>query len=123
MSYPFNNEQPIYLQLIDIFKQKFVRAELIEGDQLPSVRDVALLYGVNPNTVQKAFSELDREGLTRSERTSGRFVIVTKERRKEMQEDMAKVYVEDFLDKMDALGIQKEEIYQMIRGENDEHSD
>ncbi|HHX03596.1 MAG TPA: GntR family transcriptional regulator [Tissierellia bacterium] len=123
MSYPFNNEQPIYLQLIDIFKQKFVRAELIEGDQLPSVRDVALLYGVNPNTVQKAFSELDREGLTRSERTSGRFVIVTKERRKEMQEDMAKVYVEDFLEKMDALGIQKEEIYHMIRGENDEHSD
>ncbi len=123
MSYSFNNELPIYLQLIDIYKQKFVREELSDGDQLPSVRDVALLYGVNPNTVQKAFSELDRDGFTKSERTTGRFVTLTQERRRALQEEMAKQYLEDFLEKMRALGIEKKDIHRMIGGQQHEQTD
>lgn len=119
MSYPFNNEQPIYLQLIDIYKQKFVRGELMDGDQLPSVREVAMIYGVNPNTVQKAFSELDRDGFTKSERTAGRFVTLTQEQRKTLQEEMARQYIGDFLDKMRALGIDRQDIHRMIGEERE----
>lgn len=118
MSYPFNNEQPIYLQLIDIYKQKFVRGELMDGDQLPSVREVAMIYGVNEYG-SKAFSELDRDGFTKSERTAGRFVTLTQEQRKVLQEEMARQYLGDFLDKMRALGIDRQDIHRMIGEERE----
>jgi len=63
VSYKFLHDVPIYLQIIDIFQGKILRGELSRGDQLPSVRDVAMEYGVNPNTVQRAFAEMDAIGV------------------------------------------------------------
>lgn len=123
MGYTFSNDQPIYLQLMDIYKQMFVRREILDSEQLPSVRDVALQFGVNPNTVQKAFAELDREGFTRSERTAGRFVTLTEERRSALQTELAREYITVFLEKMKALGLTTEEIQKMIGGKNDENTD
>ncbi len=70
----FQNTQPIYTQIMDLIKKQIATAVLMPGQLLEPVREMAMTYKVNPNTVQRALSELEREGLLHSERTSGRFV-------------------------------------------------
>ena len=70
----FQNTQPIYLQIMSLIKRQIATSVLSPGQLLEPVRELALTYQVNPNTVQRALSELEREGLVRSERTIGRYV-------------------------------------------------
>lgn len=70
----FDGTQPIWLQLVGEFSRRIVTGEWAAGDRVPAVRELAAALQVNPNTVQRAFGELERDGLVRSERTSGRFV-------------------------------------------------
>ncbi len=114
VSYKFLHDIPIYLQMIDIFRGKILRGELSRGDQLPSVRDVALTYGVNPNTVQRAFSEMDRLELTRSERTTGRFVIASDQLIRDCRKEQSKDAIKDFISKMKSLGIRRDEIIEIM---------
>ena len=65
---------PIYLQIIEKIKAKIISGEWRAGDRVPPVRELSLSFGVNPNTMQRSLSELEREGLLYSERTAGRFV-------------------------------------------------
>ena len=114
MEYQFTNDKPIYLQLIDYFKAQIISGELAEGSRLDSVRDLAVKAKVNPNTMQKALSELERMRLVRTERTSGRFITDDKEKIKSMKEELAKTEIEEFLEKMKSLGFDKEEIIKII---------
>ena len=114
MEYQFTNDKPIYLQLIDYFKAQIISGELPEGSRLDSVRDLAVKAQVNPNTMQKALSELERMGLVRTERTSGRFITDDKEKIKSMKEELAKTEIEEFLDKMKSLGFDKDEVIKII---------
>jgi GntR family transcriptional regulator len=70
----FLNTQPIYLQIMNLIKKQIATSVFNPGQLLESVRDLAMIYQVNPNTVQRALSELEREGLVRSERTIGRYI-------------------------------------------------
>ena len=70
----FDNSRPIYLQLLEDFKLKISTGQWPAGEKIDSVRNLASFYEVNPNTVQKALTELEREGLAESRRTAGRFV-------------------------------------------------
>lgn len=70
----FDPGTPIWLQLVDEFTRRIVVGQWSPGDRIPGVRELAVELKVNPNTVQRALAELDRQGLSRSERTSGRFV-------------------------------------------------
>lgn len=70
----FDNNRPIYLQLLEDFKLKISSGQWKSGDKMDTVRNLAKIYGVNPNTVQRALQELEREGLAKSNRTSGRFI-------------------------------------------------
>jgi len=70
----FDPSSPIWLQLVDEFTRRIVVGAWRPGDRIPGVRDLAIDLRVNPNTVQRALAELDRSGLSRSERTTGRFV-------------------------------------------------
>lgn len=70
----FQSNTPIYLQLIDMLKLQIVSGRLKLGDKLPSVRDLAMEYGVNPNTMQKALGQLEWEKLVYTVRTTGRYV-------------------------------------------------
>ena len=74
MNWEFNDDMPIYLQIIDIIKAKIASGELKPKEKLKSVRELALEAGVNPNTMQKAMTELERQGIVYSQRTSGRFI-------------------------------------------------
>lgn len=74
MPWEISSERSVYLQLIDIIKQKILSGEYKPGQRMPSVRELAADAAVNPNTMQRALTELEREGLLYTQRTSGRFV-------------------------------------------------
>ena len=74
MDWKFTDDAPIYQQIMNIMKRQIASGELKAGQKLSSVRELALEAGVNPNTMQKALAELEREGLVYSQRTAGRFV-------------------------------------------------
>ena len=110
MEWYFKEGAPIYSQIIEEMTTRIASGAYAPGDKLPSVRDLAMDAGVNPNTMQRALAELERRGLVFSERTSGRFV--TKEERilKELHEELAKKYFEEFEDKLRKIGMTGEEI-------------
>ena len=93
MSFEFDNNKPIYLQLVDIIKLKIISKELKPGSKLSSVRDMAQEFGVNPNTMQRSLSELERENLLYSQRTSGRFVTDNEDNINQLREEVAKVEI------------------------------
>ena len=74
MTWNFNDNAPIYLQIVHSLQRGIAGGVYPPGSRLPSVRELALEAGVNPNTMQRALSELERTGLVCSQRTAGRFV-------------------------------------------------
>ena len=110
MKWNFKNGIPIYSQIIDEMTMRIASGQYSPGDKLPSVRDMAMDAGVNPNTMQRALAELERRGLVFSERTSGRFVTKEEAVLKELHEELAKKYFEEFADKLYKIGMTGEEI-------------
>ena len=74
MNYNFDSERPIYLQIIDFIKNQIINGTLKSGDKIPSVRELALTFKVNPNTIVKALYFLETEKLIYTDRTNGKFV-------------------------------------------------
>ena len=74
MSWQLTADRPIYLQLIEEIELRIVSGMYTVGEKLPGVRDLAAQASVNPNTMQKALTELERQGLVYSQRTAGRFI-------------------------------------------------
>ena len=74
MDYIFDNERPIYIQLVEIIRIEIVSGKFKKGQKIPSVRELALIMKVNPNTMQKALIELENEKLIYTERTNGKYV-------------------------------------------------
>ncbi|MCQ2589205.1 MAG: GntR family transcriptional regulator [Treponema sp.] len=118
MDYQFTNDKPIYLQLMDVFKAGIISGELPQGSRLESVRDLALKAQVNPNTMQKALSELERLGLIRTERTSGRFITDDGSKIEAMKKELAEEEIIAFLERMKTLGFTKDDVIQLIKKED-----
>ena len=114
----FNDNTPIYLQIIEKIKLKIVSKEWRKGDKIPSVRDLALEFGVNPNTMQRSLMQLEEEMLLYSERTSGRYVTQEEGFIDEARNQMAEHYVNEFLAQMESLGLSRKEIKERINGRN-----
>ena len=104
MSWNLDSSRPIYAQIIEKVSLYIVSGHYQPGDKLPSVRDLAAQAGVNPNTMQKALSELERENLVHSVRTSGRFITVDKDMIEKMREELASTQIKEFLNKMSQMG-------------------
>ncbi|MDD2569318.1 MAG: GntR family transcriptional regulator [Clostridia bacterium] len=115
MVWYFDENRPIYLQLIEEFRLKIAAGELACGMKLNSVRDLATEIGVNPNTMQRALSELEREGLLITQRTAGRFVTEDKEIIKALRENMAKEKLDGLIDGMLQMGYEKTEIIEFVQ--------
>lgn len=115
MPWELDNDRPIYLQLMERIQQDIVSGIYKPGDRLPSVRDLAVEAAVNPNTMQKALSELERSGLVYSQRTSGRFITEDTQLLDEMKTSLASEHILQFLEKMIQLGFQKEETAALIQ--------
>lgn len=114
MSISFSNERPIYLQIVDQIKIKIITGEYKPGDKLPSVREMAMEMQVNPNTMQRAYSYLEMEGLVHSQRTSGRYVDSDPEKVRQLKKELAKTQVRDFLKSMQQLGFGMDEIIEVL---------
>ena len=110
MEWNFKNGIPIYAQIVDEMTMRIASGQYPPGGKLPSVRDLALEAGVNPNTMQRALAELERKELVHSERTSGRFVTEEEEVLNTLHEDLAKRYFEEFADKLRKIGMSGEDI-------------
>ncbi len=118
MRWQFSNDAPIYTQLIDQIKVGIVSGAFPPGERLPSVRDLATEAGVNPNTMQRAMTELERDGLVYSQRTAGRFVTEDKEMIEAVKLDLAQHHIRSFLAAMLRLGYEREEIVSLLRRED-----
>ena len=117
MQWQFSNDAPIYTQLIQHIKIGIVTGVFPPGERLPSVRDLATEAGVNPNTMQRALAELERDGLVYSQRTAGRFVTEDNTMINAAKRSLAQRHVKTFLEAMLQLGFQKEEIISLISQE------
>ncbi|AWN61877.1 GntR family transcriptional regulator [Streptococcus sobrinus] len=110
MAWTFDEKSPIYLQIAKNIKIKIVSQGMKQGEQLPTVRDYAQEAGVNPNTMQRAFTELEREGIVFSRRTSGRFVTEDEELIKGKASELAEDEIAGFASNMANIGFSNQEI-------------
>ena len=117
MRWEFSNDAPIYTQLIQQVKVGIVAGMFPPGERLPSVRELATEAGVNPNTMQRALAELERDGLVYSQRTAGRFVTEDNTMINQAKRSLAERHVKTFLEAMLRLGFQKDEIIDLISKE------
>lgn len=114
MNWNIDNNKPIYIQLVDKLKSKIISGEIPPGSKIESVRNLAEDAQVNPNTMQKALVELEREELVYSKRTSGRFVTDNKEKIRIMREEVANKEIDNLKIVLKELGYSEEEIIKLI---------
>ena len=114
MAWTFDEKSPIYLQIAYRVKLKIASKELSMGQQLLPVREFAQEAGVNPNTVQRAFQELEKEGLVYSARTSGRFVTEDEKLIDQTRHEIAQSLMKNFVTEMAAIGFSSPEIKTII---------
>lgn len=123
MAWNLNSDRPIYAQILEIIQLRIIAGVYKPGEKMPSVRELAAEAGVNPNTMQKALSELERSGLVTALRTSGRVVTEDKAMIAETRNQLAQEKISEFIGKMKELGFEKEEIVALLNvqeGEKDE---
>lgn len=111
----FDSNLPIYLQIMNEIKRLIVTDVYETSDKIPSVRELAVEFGVNPNTVQRALSELEREGLLNSERTSGRFISEDKALIDKLKLDVIFQKVDQFISEVKLYGCSDEMIIKTVK--------
>lgn len=111
----FLTSQPIYTQLADLLKKQIVRGQLRPGDKLPSVRELAIRYTVNPNTVQRTYRELEQEGVVEVQRGQGTFVIEDDEIIQRLRETLKQEYVATFVRDMREMGFTLQEMKESVK--------
>lgn len=114
MAWNLDSDRPIYAQIVEKVQMQIVSGFYKPGDKLPSVRDLAAEANVNPNTMQKAFTELERSGLIATQRTSGRLVTEDITMIEDIQKQLATEQIQYFFKKMKELGFEKEETAALI---------
>src|SRR6056297_26967 len=117
MNIDFNASKPIYEQVIDEIKKQIARGETKPGDKLPSQRELAKDIQVNPNTVQRAYREMEILDLVETKRGRGTFIKDDDKVIKEINEQMAHSAVEKFITEMVSIGFEKEEIINLLKSE------
>lgn len=115
MAWSFTSGTAVYLQIADRIIKSILSGEYSPGQQLPTVRQLALEAAVNPNTVQRAFTELESDGIIISKGTSGRFVTQDTEIIEQCRQKMARRIVLDFLKNAKQLSLTKEQLIEMIK--------
>ncbi|HOJ93284.1 MAG TPA: GntR family transcriptional regulator [Dictyoglomaceae bacterium] len=110
----FDERTPIYIQIMDLIKKRIGRGDLKSGDKLPSVREMAEELKVNPNTVQKAYQELEREGIIFTLRGMGSFITQDSEKILDLKKVMVREIIAKFLKDVRELNFSKDEILSLL---------
>lgn len=119
----FDNSSPIWVQLVAEFSRRIVVGEWAAGSRIPGVRELAADLGVNPNTAQRALSELERAQLCHSERTTGRFVTVDPARINRLRAELARGAADEFVGRAHGFGMGFTQAQQLIEERWDSHDD
>lgn len=114
MDTDFNNQIPIYVQIMNLIKLDIVTKKLRGGDKLLSVREMSENLKVNPNTIQRAYQELEREGITYTQRGMGTFVNDDNDMVRRLKNEMASETINNFINGMKSLGFDGKEIINII---------
>ena len=114
MEIDFNAARPIYEQVIEEIKKEIVRGEINPGEKLPSQRQMAKNIDVNPNTVQRAYREMEARDLVETKRGRGTFIKDDDKVITEIKKEMAEHAVENYIEQMESLGFNKEEIFKKL---------
>ena len=120
MEWTFSADLPIYSQLVAQIKLAIVSGVYLPGERLAPVRELAMEAGVNPNTMQRALQELEREGMVYTQRTSGRFVTEDTKVIESAKKLLAEREIKSFLAQMGRLGYPKEEIVSLLKASIEE---
>lgn len=115
MPWNLDSDRPIFIQIIEKIQMDIISGVYKPGDKLPSVRELAAEASVNPNTMQKALSELERTGLVYSQRTSGRFITEDTKMIDDIKSEIAQEIISQFLENMQKLGFQKDEAVSLMK--------
>lgn len=110
----FDNGMPIYLQIIREMTLRILSGKMKPGEKISSVRELAADFGVNPNTMQRAMTEMEREGLVFAERTNGRFITKNEGLLVEKRKEIAKEGTENYIAYMEQIGFTKEDTVSYI---------
>ncbi|WP_313641977.1 GntR family transcriptional regulator [Paenibacillus sp. FSL K6-0276] len=110
MTIEFDNNLPIYIQIMNYIKGEIVTGKLKPGDKILSVRELASELQINPNTVQRTFQELEREEIVETRRGMGRYVTSNEGTILTIKKEMAKDVLDRFIRGMQDLGFQDEDI-------------
>ena len=118
MNFIFDNDRPIYIQLVEQLQIYIISGKIKSGEKLPSVRELALKTKVNPNTMQKALVELEDLKLIYTERTNGKYVTKDQRLLDKFKDKYAKEKTKKYIDEMKELGFIKNEIVEFLKEEN-----
>ncbi|RWR12895.1 GntR family transcriptional regulator [Siminovitchia fortis] len=126
MAKDFEASKPIYIQITEKIFQRIIRGELKPGEKLPSVREMAVQSGVNPNTVQRSYAEMERMGVVETKRGQGTFVIERESIVDELKHSMQIEVIGQFVKSMEELGFTKQQMVSGLKnfleeGEQGEH--
>lgn len=114
MAWNFASDRPIYIQIAEHIKIDIITGVYPPGERLPSVRELAAIAAVNPNTMQRAMSELEQSGLVSALRTTGRFVTEDNAILEQTKRSLANELVQDYLKKISQLGYSPEEAAELL---------
>jgi len=115
IKFEFDNNIPIYIQLVEQLKKYIISGKIKPGERLPSVRELALLTKVNPNTMQKALTELEDEKLIFTERTNGKFVTNNENIIDNLKKEYAKELSNKYFSNMESIGFTKTETINYLK--------
>lgn len=118
----YNSSLPIYLQVDNLIKRDIVTGKRELGEKLPSVRELAVSYTINPNTVSRVYKELEMEGVCFTRRGMGTFVTENPKKVKSMKEEMAGTLIREFLEGMQQLGFTRAEAIRILEEKDKEKS-
>ena len=123
MDWQFDSSMPIYTQLVYKIELAIVSGEFVRGQRLSAVRDMAAEAGVNPNTMQRAFQELERQGLVYTQRSSGRYVTEDMTVIEKTKQTLAQESIRSFMDSMRRIGFSREEIIKLLESSEKEDTE
>ncbi|MCR5735490.1 MAG: GntR family transcriptional regulator [Lachnospiraceae bacterium] len=115
MSWNLDSDRPIFMQIIEHMEFDIASGTLSPGAKVPSVRELAAEAAVNPNTMQRALSEMERKGLMHTERTSGRYITQDENLIASLRQSIASACVDGFISQTKKLGLGMEEVQKLIR--------
>ena len=110
MGADFNREKPIYAQIVEKLESRIFSGYYRPGEKIPSVRELAVEMSVNPNTMQRAMAQLEREGILYSRRTAGRYITEDAQLLARLKKAMIQAEAENFINRLKEMGITKEEM-------------